>query len=247
MIRVVIVDDELFARETLEVYVKRFPSKVELVGMATNAEEGFEVINREKPDVVFLDVEMPGGNGFDLLGMFDEISFYVIFTTAYDYYAIRAIKYSALDYVLKPVHVTELERAIDVAIERKKIDRQLNVKTLLEQVENPDKMDKIVLPSSRDTYQNVLLSNILYLMADGSYTVFTLLNGDKVMTSKNLKEYEDLLIDKSFVRVHKSYIINLIHITEYVKSRNAQVKMTDGTLIGISRLRKEDFLKKFQA
>ncbi len=242
MIKAVIVDDELHAINVLTKLLEKLDIVIEIVASATSVNDGYEVIQQYQPDLVFLDVEMPGGNGFDLLSKFTAVTFQVIFTTAYEHYALQAIKISALDYILKPIAIEELNAAVK-KVSTKKVQEAKRVVSLLENL-HTNQLKSIVLPN-KGSYEPINISEIILLKADNNYTEFILQNGKTILVSKTIKEYEDLLINKGFFRVHKSTIINLTHIEKYTKGDGGEVLMNNGSIAKVSRYRKKEFLKMF--
>ncbi|MBI1221069.1 MAG: response regulator [Bacteroidetes bacterium] len=243
-LRVVIVEDEMKSREGLKNLIDEFCPNAEVVGMAANVESGVEAITGLQPDLVLLDIEMQSSTGFDLLEKIPEINFEVIFTTAYEQYAIKAIKFSALDYLLKPIDLKELIQGIDRVqhVRNSGISRE-QVKSLLENLKTePGKTHKITLSTS-DGMVFLPVTDILRCEAQGAYTQFNLVNGKKILVSKNLKEYEILLQEHDFLRVHNSHLINLSQVSKYVKADGGYAVMYDGTNIPISNTRKDEFLE----
>jgi len=245
MIRTVVVDDEKKGRELLVKVLKNYCSGIEVVGQAETANQAFEIIQREKPDLIFLDIEMPNGTGFDLLKMFGEISFHVIFTTAYDHYAIKAIKYSALDYLLKPIDIDELQESVAKVQEEMKAPanhQQDSMGILLSALGNADRTKRLAIPD-QEGIAIVEVKDIVRCEADSNYTQIFLSNGTKVVSTKTLKEYDKLLDESTFMRVHNSYLINVDHIKKYIKGDGGQVVMSDGSIVEVSRRRKTDLMK----
>ena len=248
-LRAVIVEDEANARQTLRNMLKILCPDVEIIGEAKNADLGIELINKEKPNLVFLDIQMPGKTGFDLLKSFEEIFFDVIFTTAYQQYAVKAFRFSAIDYLLKPIDPDELVEAIKKVKEKSQglDNQQLSVleEHLLEPVFTKKRSpngDRRLALSASDGIHFVALTEIIQCEAMGAYTRFHLTTGKKIIISKVLKEYEEMLDDYYFFRVHQSNIINLDHVKRYVKGDGGQVWLSDGAEIEVSRRRKEEFL-----
>jgi len=199
MIKTVVVDDEKKGRELLINVLKNYCTGIEVIGQAESANEAFDVISRKKPDLIFLDIEMPNGTGFDLLKMFEKISFHVIFTTAYDHYAIKAIKYSALDYLLKPIDIDELQEAFSKVHEQASVNPQSpNIDVLLSALNNVDKAKKIAIPD-QEGVAIVEVKDIIRCQADSNYTLIFLKDGSKVVSTKTLKEYNNLLDEKTFI------------------------------------------------
>jgi len=243
VIKAIIVDDEKRGRETLQNLVAKYTSNVEIIDMAESAKDGIDLINKIKPDLVFLDIEMPHGSGFDLLESFKgDINFEVIFTTAFDQYAIQAIKFAALDYLLKPIDIEELQEAI------KRVEQQMgaagsskNFEVFLENLKGITK--KIALPTGNGI-SFIETSDIIRCEASGNYTCFYLKSKEKILVSKTLKEFEDILGEQDFYRVHNSHLVNLIHVVKYVKLGGDMVVMDDGSQIEISRRKKDGFLNR---
>lgn len=248
MLTAIIVDDEVQSRETLERMLINFCSEVQILGKATSVAEAVTLIDSQQPDVVFLDIEMPGGNGFTLLEHYEEFTFEVIFTTAHDLYAINAIKFAALDYLLKPINIRELQEAVKRAAKKvdskTESDRQKKIDTLksnLSQSEN--QFTKIALPTS-DGIDFIEVDNVMRVEAERSYANFHLKNRKKIMVSKPMSEYEELLEQCNFFRIHKSHMINLNHLQKYVKGKGGYVIMDDGSHVDVSVRKKEALLNR---
>ncbi|MEZ4810798.1 MAG: LytTR family DNA-binding domain-containing protein [Allomuricauda sp.] len=244
----IIVDDEERHHETLGKMLANFCPEIELLGDAYNVAEAVNLINTKNPQLIFLDIEMPGGNGFTLFDNFDEPPFEVIFTTAHDLYAINAIKYAALDYLMKPVNIRELQEAVARAskVISRKEDTSSNQKinVLKSNLKLEDKrFTKIALPSS-DGIDFIEAETIIRAEAERSYSNFYLENGKKILVSKPLKEYEALLEQCNFFRVHKSHMINLTHIEKYIKGKGGYVIMKDGSHVDVSVRKKDDLLNR---
>ena len=205
----------------------------------------FDVISTLKPDLVFLDIEMPNGNAFDLLEKFKEIDFNIIFITAYDHYAIKAIKFSAVDYILKPIDSEELVLAVkrfeDKIGQKSSLNNQF--KTLLSNVRPGNKLKKVGIPDG-DGLVFINLSDIIRCDSDGNYTFFILTTGKKIIASRTLGEYEQMFTDDNFFRIHRSHLINLEHVKKYIKGEGGYVVMSDNSQVEVSRRNKNDFLEK---
>jgi two-component system, LytTR family, response regulator len=243
--KVLIVDDESKSRETLQLLIENYCTGVTVAGAAQGIDDALVQIAMHNPQLVLLDISMPGGTGFDLLKKISAINFEVIFITAFDNFGIEAIKANALDYLLKPVSIEELQRAIQKAKTRllEKTNAS-DIQMLLKQLEPKRSQTKITIPSSEGL---VFISpeDIISLEADGSYTSITLTDGKKVLSTKHLKEYETQLPASSFVRVHHSYIINLQYVKHYQRGEGGSVVMIDGSEIVVSKRKKKDFLNRF--
>lgn len=249
MINAIIVDDETKSREILQELLTRYCPDVRVIGTADSIKPAEELINAMKPDLVFLDVEMPFGNGFDLLEKFEKINFEIVFITAYDHYALKAIKFSALDYLLKPVDIDDLENAlskVDEKLKNKKGDISQQVQTFLSSIKSKDKTKKIGIPSS-DGIAFVNVADIVRCESDVNYTNIYFKDKTKITVPKTLKEYEDMLTDYNFFRVHNSTLINMDHVKQYLKGNGGFVVMTDGKEVEVSRRKKAEFLQKIEA
>ena len=246
--KAIIIDDELSGREVLKKLVQLNCPEVTVVNTLNAIETGLQSINEDKPDLVFLDIQMPNASGFDLLNQIDKIDFEIIFVTAHDSFAIRAFKYAAVDYLLKPIKVTELIDAVKRADERIKNNQtQDNVKFMLEKVSPVKKVflnNKILLPTLGG-YNIIEVSDITYCKSESNYTRFHFADGKNLVVSKTLKEFESLLLENNFFRIHRSYIINLNCIAKYNKGKGGEVVMKDGAILEVSREKKEEFLKLF--
>ncbi len=243
MIVAIIIDDEESSRITLKNMLEIFCSEVTVVHSAYSVPDGVKAIQKYNPDVVFLDIEMPIHNGFELFDFLPDLKAEVIFTTAYDQYAIRAFKFSAVDYLLKPIDLEELKSAIQ-RIEDKKdqlaSDRS-KFAVLSENIRSP--FQKLGLPTV-EGYSFIKISEIVRCEADSNYTNFFSIKGEKILVPKTLKEYESLLEEFNFLRVHRSHIINLDYITKYTRTRIPSVTMVDGSVISISLKKKDQLLNK---
>jgi two-component system LytT family response regulator len=244
MLRAIIVEDEFRSRQTLTGMLKLFCKNVQVVGEAENVKEGIDLIRKENPDIVFLDIQMPDGSGFKLLEEFGQINFDIIFTTAYDQFAIQAIKFSALDYLLKPIFQEDLIKAVKKAEDNKaKHNRSEHVDVLLENLKKPlNEPPKIIL-STAEKINVVLIDDILRCESDNYYTLFFFTNGQKLLVSKTLKENEELLKDHHFIRPHKSHLVNSKYITGFLKQEGGYIIMNDGTNIPVSRRKKESIME----
>ena len=246
-IRAIIVDDESRHHETLGKMLNTFCPEIELCGNANSVKEAVDIINYNQPQLVFLDIEMPGGNGFTLFDHYDDPPFEVVFTTAHDLYAINAIKYAALDYLMKPINIRELQEAVERAsliISKKGASSNRKFDVLKSNLQLEDKrFTKIALPSS-EGIDFIEADVIIRAEAERSYSNFYLDNGKKILVSKPLKEYEALLEQCNFFRVHKSHMINLNHIEKYIKGKGGYVIMKDGSHVDVSVRKKEDLLNR---
>ncbi|MCH8904658.1 MAG: response regulator transcription factor [Bacteroidetes bacterium] len=248
MIHAVIIDDEEKARNNLDNLLKEYCEQVEVVAKEGTIAAGIKAINNSNPDLVFLDVEMRNETGFDLFDKKEDIDFEVIFVTAHHKYAVKAFKFSAMDYLLKPIDIEELKAAVD-KIEEKKASSMTKEKfeLLVQNLKNPGgDMQKIALPSLEGIIF-VNLDEIIRCESTANYTNFMLSSGKKILVSKTIKYFDDLLSDYNFFRVHQSHLINLRHISKYVKGEGGHTVMSDGAMVMVSRRKKEPFLKKMSA
>lgn len=247
MIRSVIVEDEKKSSELLSNMIKRFCPEVNVEAVAESVKQGEELIRQHSPDLVFLDVEMGDGNGFDLLKKLGDVNFDLIFTTASDQYAVKAIKYSALDYLLKPIDPEELQNAVKKVNERKTDSTSLeNLKFLLKNIRrDDDRFSRITLPTGNG-YELVNIRDIIRCEAEGNYTNFFIHGKKKLLVSASLKHYEDLLPPEDFIRVHHHHLININHVVRYLKTDGGYAVMSDGTEVEVSRRKKDAFIQRLQ-
>lgn len=242
-IRAIIVEDEPQAREMLTTLLEDYCQEVHIIGSASNVQEAVVAIKKLVPDLVFLDIEMPNEKGLELFKYFDEIDFEVIFTTAYDQYAINALRLSALDYLLKPIDLKELRTALNSFREKKHqayINQALRYQFAAEQQSVQSK--RIILPCG-EGYTFVEVDEIMYCQAEKSYTSFVMDNGKKHWVSKTIKEYSDLLEGFGFLRVHRSSLINPKFVTKLIKTRPSSIIMKNGENITISKNRRDELLE----
>jgi len=242
-LKTVIVDDEQDAVEFINSIIGEYCTSLEVVAKANNVIQGVSAINDYKPDLVFLDVEMPNGTGFDLLAQFPEKNFDVVFITAFNHYAIKAIKFSAVDYILKPININEFIEAVNRVV-KKRSERNThgneNLKILMENLRTslPSRM---AIPTA-DGMEYLNPRDIIRIEADRSYSWFFLNGGRKMLVSKHLKEFQELLSDRYFFRSHNSHLINLKYVKKYIRKEGGYIEMTDSAMIPVSRNRKDLFL-----
>ena len=247
MINVVIIDDEKDARFLLTNFIeKKLSHKLRILGEADDVISGIELIKSKKPDLVFLDVQMKTGTGFDLLSHFQHIDFDIIFITAYNQFAIQAFKFSAFDYILKPFKVSEIERSIE-KFERnfnKKKNTDKRIKILIENYGSEGEIHKLII-NNVDGFLVLSINEIVRLEGDRNYTHFILTTGKKITTSKSLGEYELMLNDYGFYRIHQSTIVSLRYVEAFKKTDDGYVEMSDGVTVKVSRSKKQGFIDKF--
>lgn len=246
-----IVEDEINSQELLKELIEQYCEDLEVVAIAGSVKQGLEAVATHQPDMVFLDIELPDGDGFQILENLDKVSFNVIFTTAYDQYAMRAFKFAATDYLLKPVDIEELQDAVNRAIDQRKAGKALNhssqIDFLLENIRNQSPvLKRIILPTSNG-FTVVNPEDILRCESDRNYTFIFLLDKRKILVSKTIKEYEEMLEPYNFFRIHQSHLINLAYLKNYTRGRGGYVELTDGTVLDVSARRKSDFLKRMAA
>jgi len=231
-IKAIIIDDEKMARALLEVLLQENCPEVEIVDLCPNLAKGVVSIHKNKPNLVFLDIEMPGHSGLEIFDFFeeDEIDFSIIFTTAYNQYAVQAFKLSAIDYLLKPIEISDLEKSIE---RYKKYHFKKDYSVLKENLTNPN-AQKLAL-GTLNSVKFVEINQILFLKAEGAYTDITFLDGKTITISKGLKKFEEIFSEnKSFFRCHKSFIININYLTEHVKSDGGYLLINGKYQISIS-------------
>jgi len=242
-LKTVIIDDEKDAVDFISSIIGEYCPGLNVVGKAYDVKEGIETIRELKPDLVFLDVEMPHGTGFDLLTHFPEKDFEVVFITAFNHYAIKAIKFSAVDYILKPININEFIEAVSKVMQKRSSSMfrgNENIKALLENLKT-GVPSRLAIPTS-DGMEYLNPKDIIRIEADRSYSWFFITGNRKILVSKNLKEFQDLLSDRHFFRPHNSYLINLRYVKKYVRKEGGYIEMQDGSEIPISRNRKDLFL-----
>lgn len=246
MIKCVLVDDESNSLEMMEWLLKTYCPQVSIEAMCGSAESGIKAINSFRPDVVFLDIEMPHMNGFDMLEQFERLSFDVVFCTAYDQFAIKAFKYSALNYLLKPVDPEDLKETLRRIEQKRAIPTKEQIDLLMSGIRDSQKptVQRIAL-TANDGLIFVSTSDILYCQAESNYTSVVLTNNRKILVSRVLKDIDEALSGPDFYRVHNSFLVNLNHIQKFVRGDGGYVIMNDGKSIGISRSRRQDFMDLF--
>lgn len=243
MLKAIIVDDEPKARENLQLLLQDFVEGVQVVALCQNIAEAAQAIQQHSPEVVFLDIQLQRETGFDLFAKVMEVNFEVIFTTAYTEYAIKAFKFSAIDYLLKPIDIEELRRAVSKVARRVNNNMTSRLTHLLQNLKNgSSENSKIALPTLEGlVFVNV--KEILYCEASSNYTtIFT--NDGKYVVSKTLKEYDELLSEHNFFRIHNSYLININSIKKYVRGEGGYVVLNNNTSLDVSKRKKDAFLNK---
>ena len=230
-------------REALSNLVKDYCPQLSIMDTVESVSTAIQSIEKFHPEIVFLDVELRGETGFELLEKMMPIDFEVIFTTAYEHYALKAIKFSAIDYVLKPIGIDELKDAVkkaEIKLENKSISENFDI--LLKNIKSNNKKQHKIALSSSDGYIFTEVNDILYCKADGNYTHFFTKSNGKILVSKNIKEYESLLNEHNFFRIHRSFLVNLDEVKKYVRGEGGYVIMSDGSSLDVSKRRKEQFI-----
>lgn len=245
MIRTILVDDEIDSIRVLQTLLENFCPQVSIIGTAGGVETALDLISTSRPDLVLLDIEMSQGNAFDLLNQLMPLDFQVIFVTAFDNYAIRAFKYSAVDYLLKPVDIDDLLSAIGRVREKPEAkDLAQQMKVLLENVGMLQmSQQKMAIPTITGLIF-IPVQDIVRFEAKGNYTTIYLSNGEPILATRTIKDYEEVLPETIFCRIHNSHIINLSRIQKYQKGRGGSVIMEDGSTIEVASRRREEFLRK---
>ncbi|NUN99290.1 MAG: response regulator transcription factor [Saprospiraceae bacterium] len=246
MINCILIDDEKNSLEMMEWLLGNYCPQVTIQAMCASAEEGIAAINRFQPDVIFLDIEMPHMNGFDMLEQFEKLSFEVVFCTAYDQFAIKAFKYSALNYLLKPVDPADLQETIRRIEHRRSTPTRDQIDLLLQSMRRQDRVSpaRIAL-TTNDGLIFVTTQDILYCEAESNYTKVALTTGKKMVVAKVLKDLDEALAGPDFFRVHNSFLININHIKKFVRGDGGYVVMNDDAVISISRSRRQAFMDLF--
>ena len=243
-LKAVIVEDEKHSRETLRQLLTEFIKDVSVCAAAENVDMAIETIRNCQPDIVFLDIELQSGTGFDVLNGLKDMQFEVIFTTAFEHYAIKAIKFSSIDYLLKPIDLDDLQLAVDKVREKRNsnpLNRQIEL--LLANLNTKESPKRICLSTS-EGFEFINVDDIISCEAGGSYTTFYLVDGRNILVSKNLKEYEIMLPADKFLRVHNSYLINLLQVKKFIKSEGGYILMNNDQQVSISQKKREEFLLK---
>jgi two-component system LytT family response regulator len=246
-LRTLLIDDERHCIETLRYELERHCPDIEVVGTASSGAEGIRAISEYEPDLIFLDIEMPGMNGFEMLKQIEPVDFSVIFATAYDQYAIQAFRCAATDYLLKPVMSDVLKEAVSRVTSRPETEsyHKEQLEVLLHNMREGMKSLRLALPSGR-SMDFVDASEIIYCNADSNYTHIILSEGRKYTLSKTLKDVEQMLAPLDFFRVHQSFLINFNYMRKYLRDDGGYVVMSDGKTIPIAKRRKEEFLAKMR-
>lgn len=243
MLRTFIIDDEIDAINSIVLIIREYCPDIEIVGMATTMNEALKEIPLKKPDLLILDIEMPFGSGFDLLEKIPDRNFEIIFVTAYNNHAIKAFKYSAVDYLLKPIDIDDFISAINRVIARigKQSSKSSEISVLLENIKKPIPTKLAI--NTNDGIIYISFENIVRMEGDGSYTNVFLKNNQKILVSKTLKDFQELLFDRNLFRPHHSHLINIDHVICFHHKDGGAIEMSDGALVPLARRKKEEFLE----
>ncbi len=237
MMNTLLIEDEFYIRKALVALISSLDKDLTIIGECGTIKDAVTMVNACKPDLVFLDINLPDGNAFEFLELTKTLKYKVIFITAYDEYALQALKKGAVDYILKPVDITELEAAIDKAIETSYQTQETNLQVTKNQMDN-----KRLVISLHDEYQVVNFNELIFCKSDKGYTTFYLTNGKSILASKPIKEFIDKLPDSIFVRTHQSYVVNLDHVDRYDKKGTIFLK--GGQKIPVSTRKKDEFISR---
>jgi len=243
MLRTIIIDDEHRVRKSLEKLVTRNCPNVRLIAEADGVQSGVKAIKRYHPDLVLLDIKMDDGTGFDMLKQLEPVDFKVIFITAYDQFAIKAFRFSALDYLLKPVDPDDLAKAVGKAEKLVMHDLNQQLGTLEDNLQSQDKSKKKIILKTFDNIHLVKLTDIVYCESQDNYTNFHLMNEKKILVSNTLKEYDEMLSEYGFFRAHKSYLINLIHIDRFEKAEGGSIVLINEIKLPVASRKKDQLLE----
>lgn len=244
MIKAVIIDDEQNCIDSLVFDLQKNFPQVEIIETCTSPKQGLMAIRKQKPDLLFLDVQMPWMNGFEMLEMLENINFAIIFTTAYDQFAAKAFRLSAIDYLLKPIDVNDLKDAVNKAIDKIMLKSgTANINNLLHNINNPEAKQRVAF-AGREGYEFIEIASIIYAQAEGAYTHVFLNNKRKLIISKTLSDIEEMLPAERFQRIHHSTLINLLHVTHFFKTDGGYVVLDSGEKLVVSKSKKEDLLNR---
>ena len=246
MIKTILIDNEIHCLDTLIILLRDYCPDVQIIDQFCSAKQGLQAIKKSKPDLVFLDIEMPGMIGFEMLEQCIEIPFAIIFTTTYSQYAIKAFRFGALDYLLKPIDANELMAAINKIGEQRQLPMIEQFQMVLKQIQNKERQfNKIAVPTT-EGFELILADQVVRCEADNQYTHLYLKDKNKITACRTLKEMEEQLHDFSFfLRVHHSYVVNMNEVTKYIRGEGGYLVMSDGSTVNVSRSRKEALLKLF--
>lgn len=244
-LRTVIIDDEKNAREALTGVIEANYREIDIVGQADGVFSGLQIIEKLKPDLVFLDIKMKDGTGFDLLSRLPDISFSLIFLTAYDEYALKAFRFSATDYLLKPIDLDDLEEALE-KVKKNHEDSRVSLEALLSNLPQRGNEDKKLVLKTAETIHLIKVSHIIRCEASGNYTEFIVNNRKALLVSKPLKEYDELLTPMGFFRTHQSHLVNLAHIEHVDKKNGYTILLSDGSSVPVATRKREALMETLE-
>jgi two-component system LytT family response regulator len=243
ILKAILVDDELNSLQNLQFKIREYCPSVKIVAQTQNPEEAIRLIQLHKPDVLFLDIEMPRMSGFKMLEQINEVDFEVVFITAYNHYAINAIRISAFDYLVKPVAIEDLQQTVErlANFSIKKTRERANM--LKQNLANPKSQEDHIAIPTNDGLEFIQIKQIIRIESSSNYSKLILQNGQHLLVTRQLKDFEELLQDYRFYRVHHSHLVNLNFIAKYIRGDGGQIAMRNGDMIDVSRRKKEVFLK----
>jgi two-component system LytT family response regulator len=246
MLKALIIDDEFQSRNFINKMLQQYFPEITVAAQGSTVEEGLQVIKEYEPDIVFLDIQMKGETGFDLLNRLTEINFALIFITAFDQYAVKAFRFNAIDYLLKPIVAEELIEAVNKAkdnVAHSQTASRQQVEQLYKDIKDPQTIhDKIAIPTG-EGFMVIPISEIIYCHANNNYTRFYLTDKKSILSSYTLKQYDEMLTPLSFFRAHRSYLINLVHVKMYRRGEGGEIVMNNGDEIELSRTHKDEFMR----
>jgi two-component system, LytTR family, response regulator len=239
----ILIDDELSSLQNLQQKLVEFCPDINIITTTQRPEEAILLIQQHKPDVIFLDIEMPRMNGFRMLDEMAEFDFEIIFTTAYNHYAVEAIRMSAFDYLMKPIAIKDLQNAVERLAKQQQLQTKDKLGVLKNSLQNTKSQEeKIVIPTS-EGMEFIAINTILHIESSSNYSKIYFVDGKAILVTKLLKDFEEILLPYRFYRIHNSHLINLKYIEKYIKGDGGQVRLSNGTIIDIARRKKEEFLK----
>lgn len=245
MIKAILIEDEKASRDAIINLLQLMSAEVEVIGEASNVKDGIKLANENQFDILFLDIDLPGGTGFNVLESISNKDFNLVFTTAHNDHAVKAFRYSAIDYLLKPIDPNELGDAIKKVKEKKNADSIENKVQLLFENFQQKKFERMSF-STADGFEIIPTQDIIYFSAESNYTNVHLKNGKKILVTKTIKVYEDLLVNAGFFRVHQSHLVNLSYVVKYNNADGGSVTLADNSVVYVSRRKKESLLKELK-
>ncbi|MGC4103683.1 LytR/AlgR family response regulator transcription factor [Ferruginibacter sp.] len=242
-LKAILVDDELSSLQNLQQKLVEFCPDIKVIATAQKPEDAILLINQQQPDVVFLDIEMPRMNGFRMLDEIEQINFDIIFTTAYNHYAVDAIRISAFDYLTKPIAISDLQKAVERLAKYRQFQTKDKLGVLKNSLNTNKNQDEKIVIATNEGMEFITINTILHIESSSNYSKIYLQNGKSMVVTKLLKDFEDMLLPYRFYRIHNSHLINLKYIEKYIKGDGGQVRLTNGTVIDVARRKKDEFLK----